>query len=108
MSQIQRTIAKTGLNRVRPAHAVVAFIERAGDLVLDVIDRVGAAVLLLREAIRWIWRSMTRKKVRLGRPAIISQLVRVGVRSVFIVSLVSGCVGLILVLQMAPPLDQFG
>jgi phospholipid/cholesterol/gamma-HCH transport system permease protein len=51
---------------------------------------------------------MTRKKVRLGRPAIISQLVRVGVRSVFIVSLVSGCVGLILVLQMAPPLDQFG
>ncbi|MFT3685231.1 MAG: ABC transporter permease [Phycisphaerales bacterium] len=108
MSQIQRTIAKTGLHRVRPAAAAYAFVEGAGELMLDVIDRVGAAVLLLRESVRWIWRSMTRKKVRLGRPAIVSQLVRVGVRSVFIVSLVSGCVGLILVLQMAPPLDQFG
>ncbi|MBY0309456.1 MAG: ABC transporter permease [Phycisphaerales bacterium] len=108
MSQIQRTIAKAGLHKLRPGGALVRFVEASGDLTLDVIDRIGAAVLLLREAIRWVWRSMTRKKVRLGRPAIISQLVRVGVRSVFIVSLVSGCVGLILVLQMAPPLDQFG
>lgn len=108
MSQIQRTIAKTGLHRIRPVGAARRFVEAAGDLVLDVLDRVGAAVLLLQEVIRWIWRSMTRPKVRIGRPAIISQLVRVGVRSVFIVSLVSGCVGLILVLQMAPPLDQFG
>lgn len=108
MSQLQRTIAKTGLHKIRPVGAVRGFVEGAGELVLDVLDRVGAAVLLLQEVIRWTWRSMTRPKVRIGRPAIISQVVRVGVRSVFIVSLVSGCVGLILVLQMAPPLDQFG
>jgi phospholipid/cholesterol/gamma-HCH transport system permease protein len=108
MSHIQRTIAKSGLHKIRPVGAVRRFVEASGDLVLDVLDRIGAAVLLLREVLRWIWRSMTRPKVRIGRPAIITQLVRVGVRSVFIVSLVSGCVGLILVLQMAPPLDQFG
>lgn len=108
MSNLQRTIAKTGLHKIRPAGTVRHFIEGAGDLVLDVLDRVGSSVLLLQEVLRWIWRSMTRPKVRIGRPAIISQLVRVGVRSVFIVSLVSGCVGLILVLQMAPPLDNFG
>jgi len=108
MSQLQRTIAKTGVAKVRPLAALRGFVEWAGDHTLDVIDRVGAAVLLLREVLKWIWRSMTRPKVRIGRPAIVTQLVRVGVRSVFIVSLVSGCVGLILVLQMAPPLDQFG
>ena len=108
MSQLQRTIAKTGLHKIRPVGTVRRFVEGAGDMVLDVLDRIGAAVLLLREVLRWVGRSITRKKVRIGRPAIISQLVRVGVRSVFIVSLVSGCVGLILVLQMAPPLDNFG
>jgi phospholipid/cholesterol/gamma-HCH transport system permease protein len=53
-------------------------------------------------------RSVIGRRVRIGRPAIISQIVRVGVRSIFIISLVSGAVGLILVLQMAPPLDKFG
>jgi phospholipid/cholesterol/gamma-HCH transport system permease protein len=46
--------------------------------------------------------------VRIGWPAIIAQVVRVGVRSIFIVSLVSGCVGFILAFQLAPPLDEFG
>jgi len=76
--------------------------------ILDMLDQIGAVFLLLIEAIRWIIRSVTRKKVRIGRSAIVSQIVRVGVRSIFIISLVSGCVGLILVLQMSPPLDKFG
>jgi len=76
--------------------------------ILSMLDQIGAVFLLLLDACRWIARSFTRKKVRLGRAAIISQIVRVGVRSIFIISLVSGCVGLILVLQMAPPLDKFG
>lgn len=74
----------------------------------EILDQVGAVWFLFAEAVRWVVRSFTRRKVRLGRPAIISQMVRIGVRSVFIISLVSGCVGLILVLQMAPPLDNFG
>lgn len=83
----------------------VAFI---GERALDLLDRVGAALLLFLEAMAWVWRSMTQPRVRLGRSAIISQIVRVGVRSIFIVSLVSGVVGLILALQLAPPLDEFG
>ncbi|HPO93737.1 MAG TPA: ABC transporter permease [Phycisphaerales bacterium] len=75
---------------------------------LGMLDQVGAVWYLFAEAIHWIWRSFTVRKVRLGRTAIISQIVRVGVRSVFIISLVSSCVGLILALQMAPPLDEFG
>lgn len=90
---------------VNPIRATVVFLaSRAG----EILDQVGAVWFLFAEAVRWIIRSFTHKKVRLGRPAIISQIVRIGVRSVFIISLVSGCVGLILVLQMAPPLDNFG
>ncbi len=89
----------------RPIFATLSFLaSRAG----EVLDQVGAVWFLFAEACRWVFRSFTRRKVRLGRPAIISQIVRIGVRSVFIISLVSGCVGLILVLQMAPPLDNFG
>ncbi|MEM7755618.1 MAG: ABC transporter permease, partial [Planctomycetota bacterium] len=60
------------------------------------------------EAIGWILRAFARRRVRLGRIAIVSQIVRIGVRSIFIVSLVSGVVGLILALQLSPPLDDFG
>lgn len=87
---------------------VLGFIESVGEAVLDRVEHIGSVVNLLIEAFRWVIRRFTRSKVRLGRPAIVSQLVRVGVRSVGIISLVSGCVGLILVLQMAPPLDEFG
>lgn len=84
---------------------VLAFI---GARAIGLVDHVGAMVLLLGEAGRWILRSMTRRKVRIGRPAIVAQIVRIGVRSVFIVSLVSSCVGFILALQLSPPLDEFG
>jgi len=76
--------------------------------VLEMLDQIGAVFLLLIQAARWIIRSFTRRKVRLGKAAIVSQIVRVGVRSIFIISLVSGCVGLILVLQMSPPLAEYG
>ncbi|MGQ0626936.1 MAG: MlaE family ABC transporter permease [Phycisphaerales bacterium] len=78
----------------------------------ETCDQIGAASFLLWATVqlffRWCVQPVTRKKIRLGWPAIFSQMVRVGVRSVLIISLVSGCVGLILVLQMAPPLDDFG
>jgi phospholipid/cholesterol/gamma-HCH transport system permease protein len=85
-----------------------AGIERIGERVLGTVEHVGSAANLLLEMLRWLGRRFTDSKARLGYPAIVSQVVRVGVRSVGIVSLVSGCVGLILVLQMAPPLDDFG
>ncbi|MBI1189766.1 MAG: ABC transporter permease [Tepidisphaera sp.] len=79
-----------------------------GARLLNTLDLIGASWFLLLGAAGWVLRSVHNRKVRVGRPAIITQMVRIGVRSVFIVSLVSGCVGLILALQMAPPLDDFG
>jgi len=79
-----------------------------GARALEVLDQCGGAVLLVFEAIRWVIRAICQRKIRLGRAAIVSQVVRIGVRSIFIVSLVSGVVGLILALQLSPPLDEFG
>lgn len=86
----------------------LSVFEFFSDRILDFLDLVGAVWLLLRDLMRWVLRSLVRRKVRFGWAALVSQIVRVGVRSIFIISLVSGCVGLILVLQMAPPLEQFG
>jgi phospholipid/cholesterol/gamma-HCH transport system permease protein len=79
-----------------------------GERVLGLIAHVGGVLNLGLDATGWIWRWMTRRRVRLGRAALMTQIVRVGVRSIFIVSLVSGCIGLILALQLSPPLDNFG
>ncbi len=96
------------MSNTASANPISASLGFVTSRVSEILDQVGAVWFLFAETIRWILRSFTHKKVRLGRPAIISQIVRIGVRSVFIISLVSGCVGLILVLQMAPPLDNFG
>lgn len=79
-----------------------------GRQALSITTHIGDVTLLLVEANRWLVRGICGSKYRLGKSAIISQVVRIGVRSIFIVALVSGAVGLILALQLAPPLDQFG
>jgi phospholipid/cholesterol/gamma-HCH transport system permease protein len=79
-----------------------------GGSILHVLDHVGAAVWLFVDTVAWVFKGIASRKTRLGKRAIIAQIVRIGVRSVFIVALVSGCVGLILAFQLAPPLDQFG
>jgi len=89
--------------------ALIAWpFDAVGGRVLEILAHIGVLLNLFLEAMGWIVRALCNRKVRLGRSAIVSQLVRVGVRSIFIVSLVSGSVGLILSLQLAPPLDQFG
>lgn len=92
----------------RPGEVFLLPIAFVGQRALDVIDHIGSMVLLLGEASGWVWHSMWNRKVRFGFAAMVSQIVRIGVRSLFIISLVSGAIGLILALQLAPPLDQFG
>lgn len=94
--------------RAGPLNALLWPVERLGAGALGILDHVGSLVWLFIDAARWVLRAVFYRRVRLGRFAIISQIVRVGVRSVFIVALVSGAVGLILSMQLAPPLDQFG
>lgn len=87
---------------------VLAPFSFVGGRVLSILDHIGSLVVLTGQAMGWLSRALINRKIRLGHAAIISQLVRVGARSLFIISLVSSCIGLILALQMSPPLDQFG
>lgn len=79
-----------------------------GERTINLLSHIGSVALLFSSAAGWVIRSFYQPKVRIGRSAIVSQIVRIGVRSIGIVSLVSGCVGLILAFQLAPPLDDFG
>ncbi len=91
-----------------PGFRVLRPVERLGAAVLQLLDHTGHAVNLGIETVGWLCKGLTVKRARRGVSSIIKQIIRVGVGSIFIVSLVSGCVGLILALQLAPPLDQFG
>ncbi len=79
-----------------------------GRRAIGVFDHTGDVFYLLTDTVKWFLRGLFSRKYRLGKSAIVSQVVRVGVESIFIVSLVSGAVGLILALQLSPPLDDFG
>jgi phospholipid/cholesterol/gamma-HCH transport system permease protein len=79
-----------------------------GRRIIGVLDHTGEVLYMLIDASRWLGRGVFRPKYRLGKNAIVSQIVRIGVQSIFIVGLVSGAVGLILALQLSPPLDDFG
>ncbi len=96
----------TTSDRHNLASAPLDFVEWLGGRALGVLTHVGTVLLLVVEALRWFFKSCSKKRV--GTGAMTSQVIRIGVRSVFIVSLVSFSIGLILALNMAPPLDQFG
>jgi phospholipid/cholesterol/gamma-HCH transport system permease protein len=69
---------------------------------------LGGMSILLGQFFRWTIMSMVRPDVRFRRPALIYQMVRVGVRSISIIVLVQMFIGIILVLQMAPTLEMYG
>jgi len=92
----------------RPPGPIRAFVGTIGAGVYALFEEVGSTWWLLVNTLQWVWRACADPKIRLGRVAIVSQVVRVGVRSVFIISLVAAAVGFILGLQMAPPLDELG
>ena len=79
-----------------------------GRRLLGILDHTGEVLYLLIDTSRWLFRGLFRRGHRLGKNAIVSQICRIGVQSIFIVALVSGAVGLILALQLSPPLDDFG
>lgn len=78
-----------------------------GAIWISAFELVGGLAWLGRDVVGWMGRSLV-GRARIGRVAIITQILRVGVRSIGIVVLVSACIGMILALQMAPPLEEFG
>ena len=81
------------------------FVEAIGARVIGGVSYIGGMALLLGQAIGATKSTMSRGS---GRQALAGQMVRVGVRSVGIVCLVQIFIGVILALQMTPPLKDFG
>lgn len=79
-------------------------VETIGAKALAAAGYFGGMAMLIGSTFRWALRGMFSGKVRFGRPALITQMVRVGVRSAGIVILVQLFIGVILQLQMTPPL----
>ena len=83
-------------------------IARWGAIWLNSFQLVGSVTYLVIDVVRWMWRAIVRREVRFGKTALVSQIVRVGWRSIGIVMLVSACIGFILALQMYAPLGEWG
>jgi phospholipid/cholesterol/gamma-HCH transport system permease protein len=90
------------------ASKVTGGLARLGAAALNSLDYIGGVYDLGLRVIQWIVRSLLMRRVRFGRHALYQQLVRVGVRSILIIALVSTAIGIIIVLQMVPPLENYG
>ncbi len=95
-------------SRFGPLASLGWLLSKLGERVIGTLAHVGSVIFLFLTAMLWVGRACTSRRVRIGRTAIVNQIVRVGFRSIGIVSLVSAAVGMILAFQLAPPLDQFG
>ena len=88
---------------------VLAPVTFVGRVTLYTLTFVGGIGLLLRDAaVRVKTGLFTGRGHRLGRANLWQQMVRVGVRSIGIISLVVFCIGAILSLQMQPILKEYG
>ena len=87
---------------------VIRGLDRVGGFWIDRFALIGGVYYLLQDVAMWIRRSIVDPRVRFGRTALVTQLVRVGAKATGIVMLVCGCVGLILALQMEPVLAEYG
>lgn len=82
-------------------------VEDLGERTLGILRYFGGMSLMGRDVLRWFGRSAKLKGgYRLG--ALATQMVRVGVRSLGIVILVQCFIGVILALQLAPTLGDYG
>lgn len=86
---------------------ILRSVGRIGERWLRFQNAVGGVWFLFLDVIGWVFRAITSRRVRFGRAALVSQIVRLGVRAIAIITLLSSCIGMILALQMAPPLEDF-
>ncbi|MFO0963549.1 MAG: ABC transporter permease [Phycisphaerales bacterium] len=83
-------------------------LDRWIDFWAGVFGLTGALYWLCQDTVAWTWRAFVTRQVRIGIGALTAQIVRVGVRSISIVVLVSGSIGIILAFQTSPTLEQYG
>ena len=77
-----------------------------GGFWLSVFTLIGGLWFIIWTSAKWTIRPILIPAVRLGKDAIVAQMVRVGVKSIAIVLVVSSCIGLIL--AMSTPLADLG
>jgi len=82
-------------------------VEKIGAFTMDVVEYAGGMFLLFATAVKWFFLGFLPGHKRLNLLEISSQTLRIGARSVAIVCLVQGFIGVILALQMEPPLAEF-
>jgi len=87
---------------------IIRLLDQWGGLWVRTFSLIGGVSYLMFDVIVWLMRAFFQRRVRIGRTAIVTQMVRSGVRSIGIVLLVSACIGFILALQMEPSLSDFG
>lgn len=83
-------------------------LESLGTVALSGVRYLGGMSLLMGQTVRWTALGMFSPKYRLGTQALARQVLRIGLRSVAVVALVQGFIGVILALQMTPPLKPWG
>ncbi len=83
-------------------------IESLGAVALGTVRYAGGMALLLARTAAWACRGVFTRKTRFRVGALAEQIVRVGARSLPIVVLVQLFIGVILALQMTPPLEPWG
>jgi phospholipid/cholesterol/gamma-HCH transport system permease protein len=88
--------------------ALLRAVEAVGSRVLGGLEYAGGMAILLGALLAKAPRGLLGPKSTSGRRALILQMNRVGVRSIGIVALVQIFMGIILALQIAPPLEPWG
>ena len=94
-------------DQTRP-NLLIRVLAAWGDLWNRIFELIGGVAYLIHDVLVWLLRAAFSRKVRFGRTALISQIVRIGVRSTGIVMLVCACIGFILALQLDPSLRDWG
>ncbi len=82
-------------------------VEVLGAKLLSSLHYAGGMSLLLADTLRWGLRSAASPRLR-DVQSLAQQVIRIGVKSIGIVTLVQLFMGVILGLQMAPPLEDYG
>jgi len=89
-------------------NAFMRGLARWGGFWLAIFALLGGVWNIVSTSAKWIFRSLFSPDVRLGKDAVVAQMVRVGVKSIGIVMVVSSCIGLILAMSMYPALAELG
>ena len=100
----------------RPAPSLpVRAVEALGRTTAGLLDRsrafvhyLGGMTYLAGDTLSWAARGLVTPSARIRPEALATQMVRVGVRSIPVIVLVQTFIGIILVLQMAPTLAEYG